>query len=59
MRFEFSRNWGSWKILRAFFQCLIMLDGSALDIVGDGKASHSTIVEAVERLVGTAQADAA
>jgi 4-hydroxythreonine-4-phosphate dehydrogenase len=33
--------------------------GSALDIAGQGKASHAAIVEAVERLVGTAQAKAA
>ncbi|HVA35496.1 MAG TPA: 4-hydroxythreonine-4-phosphate dehydrogenase PdxA [Stellaceae bacterium] len=33
--------------------------GSALDIAGQGKASHAAIVEAVERLVGAAQAKAA
>ncbi|HEV2264516.1 MAG TPA: 4-hydroxythreonine-4-phosphate dehydrogenase PdxA [Stellaceae bacterium] len=33
--------------------------GSALDIAGQGKASHAAIVEAVERLVGSAQAKAA
>ncbi|MGH7007068.1 MAG: PdxA family dehydrogenase [Stellaceae bacterium] len=33
--------------------------GSALDIAGQGKASHAAIVEAVERLVGTSQAKAA
>jgi len=33
--------------------------GSALDIAGQGKASHAAIVEAVERLVGSAHAKAA
>ena len=33
--------------------------GSALDIAGQGNASHAAIVEAVERLVGSAQAKAA
>ncbi|MDE1969127.1 MAG: 4-hydroxythreonine-4-phosphate dehydrogenase PdxA [Alphaproteobacteria bacterium] len=33
--------------------------GSALDIAGQGKASHAAIVEAVERRVGAAHAKAA
>lgn len=33
--------------------------GSALDIAGQGEASHAAIVEAVERLVGSAHAKAA